>query len=134
MSHATHEENEEPRLTPKQEELIIALLSSPTLTLAAQQVHVPLRTAQRWQKLPHFQASYRAAQQEKFTESLSLLQTGVSTAIKTLYTSMTSDTTPPAVQVRAAQIWLEQAIRMHTIDDLMQRVVELENIIQDRNG
>lgn len=126
-------DQDEKKLTAKQDAFIVALLSKPSLVAAARSIDVPEVTARRWFKLDHFQKAYRDAQQERFTDALSLLQTGVSVAIKALHKHMTNKDTPPAVQVRAAQIWLDQAISLHKMSELEQKIADLEEIVQERH-
>src|SRR6202035_3915607 len=97
-------------LTPKQEQLIAVLVSGVNIATAARTIGISDKTARRWLKLPHFLAGYKAAQQSIFDDRLAALREGVDTAINTLKRNMTSEETPASVQVRAAQIWLEQAI------------------------
>lgn len=47
--------------SPKQEQLIAALLSRPTIAAAAKSIGLADTTAARWMKAPEFQAAYREA-------------------------------------------------------------------------
>lgn len=107
------------------------MLSLPSIVAAAQAAGVNDKTARRWLKLPHFQAAYKAAQKALFDEALSALLSGVDTAINTLKRNMTSEDVPPSTQVRAAQIWLEQAISLHKMSDLEQKIAELELFMKE---
>lgn len=118
-------ENDQTKLTAKQDALIVALLSQPSLVAAARSINVPEVTARRWLKLDAFQKAYRDAQQEKFTDALTLLKTGVSVALKTLAKHMTDEGTPPAVQVRAANIWLDHAMAVDEKNTLDERHDEI---------
>lgn len=113
-------------LTPKQELLIEALLAGHNITLAAKVSGVADKTARRWLKLPHFKAAYKAAQKQVFDQALQGLMFKVEKAIHTLDRSMDSEDAPPGVQVRAAQLILEQAINVHKAEELEQRVIHLE--------
>lgn len=129
----TENDQTEPKLSVKQEDFIAALLSQPSIAAAARSINLPDKTARRWLKLEHFQKAYHAAKQDKFTSALEILQSGVSVSIKALHKHMTSDETPPAVQVRAAQIWLDQAISLHKMSELEQKIADLEEIVQERH-
>lgn len=123
----------EKKLTAKQQDFIAALLSQPSIIAAARSIDLPEATAHRWLKLEHFQEAYHNAKQERFTTALEMLQAGVAVAIKTLHRNMTSEEAPPAVQIRAAQIWLEQALRIHEMSELEKKIADLEEIVMERN-
>lgn len=123
------EENSE-QLTTKQESLIALLLAGITITAAAKQLKVNESTARRWLKLPHVHQAYKDQQQTLFDDKLSELRSGVGTAISTLKRNMTSEDTTASVQVRAAQIWLEQALELHKMSELEQKIAELEQYVK----
>jgi hypothetical protein len=129
MSSNVQHEN----LTGKQEALIAALLSHKTIEAAAREVGISVKTAGRWRKLPAFQASLKAAQHQKFNETLELLRSGVSTALATLHRHMTDPNTRAYVQVMAAQVWLSTAIDLHKMEVLEQKVSELEHLLKERS-
>lgn len=120
-------------LTPKQQQLIAALIAGNTIQVAAKVAGVGERTAHAWLKLPIFQQEYRAAKQAVFDEKLDMLKDGITTALKTLAKHMTDEDTPPQVQVRAAQIWLEQSLEIHKMQAFEQRLAELEQKAQERS-
>jgi phage terminase small subunit len=120
-------------VTAKQERFITVLLQSPTQEAACKRIGISHETARRWLKLPHVQAAYQRAQQALFNERLAALRLGISTAMATLARNMREDA-PPAVQVRAAQIWLEQAIAVHKMSELEARLAELEARLNERQG
>src|SRR5947209_8587978 len=105
--------NEDEHLSPKQEQLITLLVSGVAIVTAAKNTGVAEKTAHRWLKLPHFQEAYKAAQKQLFDQALTTLMLEVDKAIDALKRNMDGELVPPAVQVRAAQIWLEQAVNMH---------------------
>ncbi len=117
---------EESELSPKQEQFIAALVAGNSIVVAAKAVGIAERTAYNWLKLPHFQSAYQAAKQWAFDESLGELRDNVNLAIATLKRAMTNDTIDPAVQVRAANIWLQNAIQIHSMQQLEERLQELE--------
>ena|SRR5256885_5854962 len=121
---------EENELTPKQEQLIASLVAGNIIAVAAKAVGIGERTAYRWLKLPHFQVAYRDAKQVAFNEKLDKLRDGVSIALKTLLKHMTNEETPANVQVRCAQIWLEQSIEIHKMSELEARLQELEGALK----
>jgi len=129
----TRNDQTEEKLTPKQEDFITSLLTQPSIAAAAREIDLPDKTARRWLKLDHFQQAYQQAKQDRFTNALDMLQSGIGTAMETLHKHMTSDETPPAVQLRAAQLWLEQAIKSHEMNEMEQKIAALEEIVQERH-
>lgn len=113
-------------LTPKQETVIQALIAGHTIQTAALAAHVAERTAQRWLKLPHFKAAYKAAQKQVFDMAMSKLALKVEKAIDRLDFHLDELTTPAAIQVRAAQILLERAENHIQTQELEKRLSELE--------
>ena len=124
------ENDQIPALTPKQERLIEALLTGHNITLSAKASGVADKTARRWLKLPHFQQAYKAAQKRLFDQALTGLMLKIDRAIETLDRHMSGEETPANVQVRAAQIVLEQAIIIHKVSELEAKFTELEQLIK----
>jgi len=112
-------------LSPKQSKLLSLLLDGQSIVAAAKAVGITQQTAHRWRKEPAFQAAYQAEQQKLFTERLTALRLGVCKALATLARNMGEDVSP-SVQVRAAQIWLEQAIVVHKASEVDLRLEALE--------
>lgn len=134
MSNNDHSSLHSHQLTPKQEELITALLSLPSIAAAAKATGIGDKTARRWLKLEHFQEAYKTAQATQYKVALAALKEGVSDAIRTLRRNMTSEDVPPATQVRAAQIWLEQAMLIHRVEELEQKNLEIERRLEALGG
>lgn len=119
---------EESELSVKQQQLIAALIAGNHIVVAAKAVGIAEKTAHTWLKKPHVQEAYRAARQAVFDESLDELRDGVSLAIAALKRNLTA--IEPAVQVRAAHIWLTQAIQVHKMEQLEARLQELEEMVK----
>ncbi len=117
-------------LSPKQQKLISELVSGKHINEAAKIVGINETTAHAWLKLPLFQQEYKAAKQAIFDDRLDKLRDGISIALKTLLKHMSNEETPPQVQVRAAQIWLEQSLEIHKMQAFEQRVIELEEKVR----
>lgn len=97
--------------TAKQLQLIAALAAGKSIVDAAKACEINESTAHRWLKLPAVQSALEDAKQQAFHEALSLLRAGTKAAITTLANSMKAES--ESVRLRAAQIWLEQAIALH---------------------
>ncbi len=125
---------ENSELTPKQDTLITALLTPLSIVASAKAAGVSEKTARRWLKLPHFQQAYKAAQGVMFNQALQGLMLKVDKAITTLDRNMSATDSdipvPASVQVRAAQIVLEQAMTIYKTNELEQKVAELEQLLK----
>ncbi|HWS83613.1 MAG TPA: hypothetical protein VN207_05080 [Ktedonobacteraceae bacterium] len=125
---ANYSPTEESTLTPKQQLLIAALIAGNSIVVAAKAVGIAERTAHTWLKLAHFQENYKAAKQAVYDEALGELRDGVKEAIDTLKSNLKA--LEPAIQVRAAHILLTQAIQVHSIQQLEERIQELEEALK----
>lgn len=116
------------QLTSTQELLISCLVSGLNITAAAKAAGIGDKTARRWLKLPHFQRAYKDAQRSLFDQALTGLMLKVDKAIATLDRNMTEAS--PYTQVSAAKIVLEQAIAVHKMSELEQKVAQLEELLR----
>lgn len=116
-------------LSPKQQQFLLALLSGQHVEEAARAAHVSVRTAFRWQKLPDFQRELEEAKEETFNKQLGYLKDGVATALRTLLRNM-GERVPPAVQVRAAAVWLENAIAIYKTEQLELALADIEDLLE----
>ena len=95
----------------KQEILISALLTTPTVTEAATHAGVADATARRWLKDGNFQADYTAAKQQVVEQTISQLQRACCAAIGTLPHIMSDPAHPASVRVTAARSILETTLK-----------------------
>lgn len=122
------------KLTPKQQALIAALLTSPTITDAAKTAKVADSTARRWLRQADFQAEYKEAKRLMFDKSMTGILQATRAAVGTLVRHMNDGETPAGVQVRAAQLVLDQAVQQHQLEDVTARLAELEETVKDIKG
>jgi hypothetical protein len=115
------------KLTRKHEQAIAALLSTPSIPAAAKVVGIGEATLWRWLQLPDFQAAYRAARRQVVERAVSELQAATGEAVEALKRNLHCEN--PAVEIRAAQIILEQAVRGIELIDLQERVERLESLL-----
>jgi len=92
--------------------------------VAAKAVGIAERTAYRWFQLPHFQEVYKGAKQIAYDHALEGLRDNVTQAIDTLKRNMTAD--EPAVQIRAAHLYLAHSLKVHKYDENEARMQEIE--------
>jgi hypothetical protein len=114
------------KLTRKQDEVIAALLVSPSQEAAAQQCGINTSTLGRWQKDPGFQAAYREAKRGLVVHATTLLQKFAATAVGTLAGIMVDRTAPASSRVAAARTILELSLRGVELDDLLTRLETME--------
>ena len=119
---------EEKQLSAKQEMLITALVAGNTIVVAAKVAGVGERTAYTWLKQPLFKHAYEDAKQAVFEETLEVLRSDVKTAIDTLKRNMTE--AAPYVQVAAASKFLDLAIDVHKMSEIMAHIAELEELVK----
>jgi hypothetical protein len=114
------------KLGRKKEAAIAALLTHRNVDEAAQAAGLGTTTLWRWLKLPEFQAEYRKARRDAFSQAVARLQQGTSAAATTLLKTMIDPGTPASVKVRAAEAIFNHAAKAIEIEDIEARVSELE--------
>ncbi len=110
----------------RDERLIAALLSEPTVAAAAKTAGMSERTARRRLAEADFQAAYRDARAQAVTGAVGRLQGLLAKAAGTLERAM--DSGSPAVEVRAAVAAFDLAYRGAELLDLAERVEALETV------
>ncbi len=110
--------------TRKREQAIAALLTAPSLGEAARLAGIGEATLRRWLREPDFATAYRAARRQALEPVVGRLQQAATAAVETLERNLAAPA--ESVQVRAAQILLEQAFRAVELMDLAERVEALE--------
>ena len=110
--------------TRKREQAIAALLTAPSVAEAAGRAGLGEATLRRWLREPGFAAAYRAARRHTLEPVVGRLQQAASAAVETLERNLAAQA--ESVQVRAAQLVLEQAFKGVELMDLAERVEALE--------
>ncbi len=116
------------KITRKYEQAIAALLSEPSIKAAADACKIGEGTLYRWLQLPDFQTAYRAARRQVVERAVSELQAACGEAVETLKRNLHCEN--PAVEIRAAQIILEQSIKGVELVDLQERLERLEAMLE----
>jgi hypothetical protein len=117
------------KLTPVQERAIVALLSHATTRTAAKAVGVDEATLWRWLQDKDFHAAYMTARRETVQHALARLQQVSTEAVNTLREVMRDKTAKGSERVSAAKAIIEYSIKAVEIEDLAQRVEELESVM-----
>jgi hypothetical protein len=114
------------KLSRKQEALISALLTAPTLADAAQTAGIGEVTAWRWLKEPTFQTTYREARRQVVQQAIVQVQRATGEAVETLRNVMQDSESPASARVSAAKVILETATKWVEVEDLEARITALE--------
>lgn len=118
------------KLSRKQESAIAALLSTSTIKEAATACGVAEVTLWRWLQLPDFAREYRAARRQVVERAITELQSACTDAVDTLKRNLHCE--QASVEIRAAQIILEQAVKGVELIDLQERVDRLEALLESQ--
>ena len=119
-------------LKPKQEKLIIALMSKSTTEEAIEEAGINRSTAYRYMKDPVFSGEYRRIRSEAMQQVTSKLQQASILAVETLLDVMADkELSTSSSRVQASRTVLENAYKGIEMDDLQQRIEQLEERLGD---
>ena len=114
------------KLSAKQEEAILALLTSQGVDHAARAVGIAPRTLYRWMNEPLFDKAYRKARRDAFGQGTARLQQAAGAAVSSVLKIMVDQHTPASTKLRAADLVLSHGAKAIEIEDIEARVGELE--------
>jgi hypothetical protein len=89
-------------------------------------------TLHRWLKDEAFQAAYMQARREAVKQSIAHLQQATGEAVTCLRGVMNSSSASDAAKVSAARAVLELSIKAVEVEDLAERVMQLEKLLQEK--
>lgn len=112
------------KFSHRYDKAILALLSEPTLELAAKKAGIGAATLQRWLRHPDFEHAYRLARRRMFEAGLSRLQALIGEAVTTLQKNLTCGR--PTAEIRAASAILMHATAGAELLDILDRLTDLE--------
>lgn len=122
-------------LKPKQEKLIIALMSKSTMEEAVEAAGITKNTAYKYLKDPVFSNEYRRIRRENMQQVTSKLQHAAILAVETLLDVMgDKELSTSSARVQASKTVLENAYKGIEMDDLQQRIEQLEEALDERLG
>ena len=110
----------------KAEEAIAALLTQRSVDEAARAIGIAPRTLLRWLQVPEFNANYRKARRDAYSQAVARLQQASGAAVSTLLKIMVDGGMPASSRVRAAESVLSHAAKAIEIEDIEARVAGLE--------
>jgi hypothetical protein len=110
----------------KMEQAVAALLTARNHDEAAKSVGISLKTLQRWQKEPEFEKALRDARMTAFRQTMARLQQASVPAVTTLLKLLVDSGSPASVKARCAYYILDQMRKGIEIEEIEERVAELE--------
>jgi DNA-binding MurR/RpiR family transcriptional regulator len=114
------------KFSRRQEQAIAYLLAEPTIEKAAKACGIGEATLRRWLKDAGFQERYRAARKRSLETALNRLQQIAGEAIETLRAVAVDQQAPPSSRVAAARVVLETIIKTVELQEIEERLNELE--------
>jgi len=109
---------------------IAALLTHRSVEDAAGAVDLNHSTLLKWLKVPAFLKEYRAARREVVNQSVARLQQTMGAAGTVMLKLMTDPNVSAAVKLRAAECVFDRTIKGIELEDIEERVSELERAAQ----
>ena len=113
-------------LTPAQRHAITAIMTTRTVTAAAEKAGVPLRTLTRWLARDDFQAALHAAEADLVAGTVRMLLAASGQAVATTTTVLTEADTPVFARLKAADLILSHGGRWYEVRSLEERLTALE--------
>lgn len=105
---------------------LAALVTQPSVALASAQCGVSPRSLARWIKEPQFAAELAAARNEVLDAALERLKTAAFNAVGTLIEVAASPAASDMARVSSSKALIELALRVGSIQQLTERVEQLE--------
>lgn len=113
-------------LTEKQEEAILALVSNPNMSAAAEAVGVGRTTLWRWLRDDDFRSSYMAKRREVMSQATARLQQLTGEAAEVFGAVMNDVKASPHARVMAARAVFELAHKGYELEELEARLEAIE--------
>ena len=116
--------------TRRQEQAIVELISGATIDGAAAACKVSTRTLKRWLADDDFQREYKAARRRLIESATGKLREAMTKAVGVLDKIAGDTNAAPTARVTAASRILELGLRSHEIEDLADRLSQLERDLE----
>ncbi len=121
-----------PKIPPKAEKVLTALLHHGAVRAAAKDAGVSEATVFRYLQDAEFQRRYRAARADVVDAAVALMQRLSVNAVTTLGTVMHDTKAPASARVSAAKTILEQSMSGVELTQLRQEVEEIKQMLAER--
>ena len=113
-------------LKPKQEQLLMAMLSEPSFEEAVRKAGIARTTAFRYKKDPIFMDEFRKLKKEMIETTTAKLQLASNTAVESLF-EVSQSSKSDLARVQASKTILEFAYKGYELEDLAERLRRLES-------
>jgi len=117
-------------LTPRQDKVLSALLTTPTIAEAARTARVDEKTVRRYLQEPVFQAAHREGRRQLVDEALTMAAQGATGAMAVLRLIITDTKVPASTRVRAALGLLDIAFQHQSLEALEARCIALQHQVE----
>jgi hypothetical protein len=112
--------------TRLREQSIVALITQPTVELAARQAGVSYSTLNRWIRDEQFAAEVKAARNELLQSAIDRLKSSALEGVNVLIAIASNVASSESARVAAAKALIDYALRVAAIEDLAARIEDLE--------
>ena len=116
-------------LNGRHDRAITALLSSTTIQEAANKADLDRSTLYRYLDDSDFERKYREARRKALNQAIGQLHAGAVDAVETLQEIMHDEDAKPADRIRAAKLVLKFAMKGAELEDLQDRLADLEEVL-----
>lgn len=113
-------------LTTRQQLAIVALLTTPTITAAAETIGAGEKTLRRWMAEPAFRAALSEAESDLIDAATRRLLQLQNTAFETVSGILDDPNATHTVRLRAAALVLEYLLKLRELRNVERRLVDLE--------
>lgn len=113
-------------LKPKQEQLLMAMLSEPSFEEAVRKAGIARTTAFRYKKDPIFMDEFRKLKKEMIETTTAKLQLASNTAVESLF-EVSQSSKSDLARVQASKTILEFAYKGYELEDISERIRRLED-------
>lgn len=124
----------EQNINSKQEKAIAALLTEPTIKLAAKKTGIGETTLYRWMQEETFDKAYKEARKKALDQTIFRLQQTTTDAVQTLKDVMVDKESPASSRVTAAKTVLEMSFKAYELQDLASKIEDMERYIEEQSA
>lgn len=113
----------------KQELLISALLTHPTIKEAAEATGIPESTIYSNLKKKDFKEKYNKAKSDILNQTTSYLQGLIADTVKVIHSIAKDEEAQPQTRITACRTLLEYSVKFTETNDIMQRLEEVTRVV-----
>lgn len=120
-----------PKLSRNQEKLLVALMSTPTIKAASEQAGITTATAYKYLNDPTFKEEYKKVRREAFEQATAKIVDSVDEAVEVLREVMKDGEEVGATRVQASRTILANAFKTYEMQEVQDRLDEIEQLIKE---